>query len=228
MVALGAIPIQATRRRGAAAGRPTASDCTGGPGDQDRTRLYFKEDLVSERYDREEELRRRRAEERRPLGSDLDAQGRRMDEPRGSEGRYGDRGTRIRRGSRSSGTSDQTEGLYGSDTGSNVLGSAGCRAHRHLYPRLHRLRGRCCGDPAALHGRSRLLRLSGGWLRAGLRGLDRGPITGGSLNPARTLGPMIVAGQFSALWVYIVGPIVGAVLAALAYDRFVSQADATQ
>jgi glycerol uptake facilitator-like aquaporin len=55
-----------------------------------------------------------------------------------------------------------------------------------------------------------------------------GPITGGSLNPARTLGPMIVAGQFSALWVYIVGPIVGAVLAALAYDRFVSQADATQ
>src|SRR5215212_11294190 len=55
-----------------------------------------------------------------------------------------------------------------------------------------------------------------------------GPITGGSLNPARTLGPMIVAGQFSAVWVYVVGPIVGAVLAALVYDRFVSQADATQ
>ena len=54
-----------------------------------------------------------------------------------------------------------------------------------------------------------------------------GPITGGSLNPARTLGPMIVAGQFSAVWVYIVGPIVGAVLAALVYDRFVSHADAT-
>jgi aquaporin Z/aquaporin NIP len=55
-----------------------------------------------------------------------------------------------------------------------------------------------------------------------------GPITGGSLNPARTLGPMIVAGQFTAVWVYIVGPIVGAVLAALLYDRFVSEADATQ
>ena len=55
-----------------------------------------------------------------------------------------------------------------------------------------------------------------------------GPITGGSLNPARTLGPMIVAGQFGAVWVYIVGPIVGAVLAALLYDRFVSQADATE
>jgi aquaporin Z/aquaporin NIP len=38
---------------------------------------------------------------------------------------------------------------------------------------------------------------------------------------------MIVAGQFSAVWVYVVGPIVGAVLAALVYDRFVSQADAT-
>src|ERR687893_593565 len=54
-----------------------------------------------------------------------------------------------------------------------------------------------------------------------------GPITGGSLNPVRTLGPMIVAGQFTAVWVYIVGPIVGAVLAALLYDRFVSEADAT-
>ena len=54
-----------------------------------------------------------------------------------------------------------------------------------------------------------------------------GPITGGSLNPVRTLGPMIVAGQFTAVWVYIVGPIIGAVLAALLYDRFVSEADAT-
>ena len=58
--------------------------------------------------------------------------------------------------------------------------------------------------------------------------LIAGPITGGSLNPARTLGPMIVAGQFTAVWVYIVGPIVGAVLAALAYDRFASQSDATE
>ena len=55
-----------------------------------------------------------------------------------------------------------------------------------------------------------------------------GPVTGGSLNPARTLGPALVAGQFDAIWVYIVGPIVGAVLAALGYDRFASQADATE
>src|SRR5918993_121233 len=58
--------------------------------------------------------------------------------------------------------------------------------------------------------------------------LIAGPITGGSLNPARTLGPMIVAGQFTAIWVYIVGPVIGSVLAALLYDRFVSQSDATE
>jgi MIP family channel proteins len=57
--------------------------------------------------------------------------------------------------------------------------------------------------------------------------LIAGPVTGGSLNPARTLGPMIVAGQFSALWVYILAPVIGAVLAAVLYDRFVSEADAT-
>ena len=65
-------------------------------------------------------------------------------------------------------------------------------------------------------------------LRAGLRRLHRRPVTGGSLNPARTLGPMIVAGQFTAVRVYIVGPIIGSVLAAVAYDRFVSKADATE
>jgi glycerol uptake facilitator-like aquaporin len=38
---------------------------------------------------------------------------------------------------------------------------------------------------------------------------------------------MIVAFDFTAVWVYIVGPIIGAVLAALAYDRFASQSDAS-
>jgi MIP family channel proteins len=57
--------------------------------------------------------------------------------------------------------------------------------------------------------------------------LIAGPVTGGSLNPARTLGPMIVAGQFTAPWVYILAPIIGGVLATVLYDRFVSEADAT-
>jgi len=48
--------------------------------------------------------------------------------------------------------------------------------------------------------------------------LVAGPITGGSLNPARTLGPMIVAGDLTGWWIYILGPIVGGVLAAWLYQ----------
>lgn len=44
-----------------------------------------------------------------------------------------------------------------------------------------------------------------------------GPLTGGSLNPARTLGPAIATGNFANIWVYFVGEIIGAVLAALLY-----------
>lgn len=53
-----------------------------------------------------------------------------------------------------------------------------------------------------------------------------GPVAGGAVNPVRALGPMIVAGQFTSGWVYVLGPIVGGVLAALLHDRFVSDADA--
>jgi glycerol uptake facilitator-like aquaporin len=55
-------------------------------------------------------------------------------------------------------------------------------------------------------------------LALGLGVLAAGPVTGGSLNPARTLGPMIVAADFTGWWVYIVGPIVGGVVAALPYQ----------
>ncbi len=53
-----------------------------------------------------------------------------------------------------------------------------------------------------------------------------GPVTGGSVNPARSLGPMIVAGDLTSVWLYILGPIIGGVLGALLYDRFMAQTEA--
>jgi len=44
-----------------------------------------------------------------------------------------------------------------------------------------------------------------------------GPISGASMNPARSLGPALVAGDLSSIWVYLTAPVVGAVGAALAY-----------
>jgi aquaporin Z len=44
-----------------------------------------------------------------------------------------------------------------------------------------------------------------------------GPLTGASLNPARTLGPAVASGQFAHLWVYLIGTPLGGVLAALLY-----------
>ena len=46
-----------------------------------------------------------------------------------------------------------------------------------------------------------------------LSGLWGSPISGGSMNPARTFGPDLVALNFSDYWVYVVGPVVGAVVA---------------
>jgi MIP family channel proteins len=48
-----------------------------------------------------------------------------------------------------------------------------------------------------------------------------GPATGAGLNPARWLGPAIASGEFSDFWVYIVGPVLGAVLAAIGYRAIV-------
>jgi glycerol uptake facilitator-like aquaporin len=45
-----------------------------------------------------------------------------------------------------------------------------------------------------------------------------GPVTGASMNPARSLGPALVSGNLHALWLYLTAPLVGATLGALAYQ----------
>jgi MIP family channel proteins len=47
--------------------------------------------------------------------------------------------------------------------------------------------------------------------------LFAGPISGGSMNPARSLGPALVSGTWTDLWIYIVGPLVGAAVGAIMY-----------
>jgi len=45
-----------------------------------------------------------------------------------------------------------------------------------------------------------------------------GPISGASLNPARSFGPALAAGEWSDFWIYVIGPIAGAALGAGAYE----------
>jgi len=45
-------------------------------------------------------------------------------------------------------------------------------------------------------------------------GLAFSPLSGASMNPARSLGPAIIAGSFEHIWLYIVGPLIGALAAA--------------
>ena len=51
-----------------------------------------------------------------------------------------------------------------------------------------------------------------------LDALFGGPVTGASMNPARSLGPALAAGEWGDLWIYFIGPLAGAALGAVAYQ----------
>jgi aquaporin NIP len=52
----------------------------------------------------------------------------------------------------------------------------------------------------------------------GLDAMFGGPISGASMNPARSFAPAVVSGDLHALWLYILAPVVGASLGGLAYQ----------
>ncbi|MBF2067843.1 MAG: aquaporin [Calothrix sp. C42_A2020_038] len=56
-------------------------------------------------------------------------------------------------------------------------------------------------------------------LTVGLEALFMGPITGASMNPARSLAPALVAGIWQHQWVYWLAPILGAQLAVIVYSQ---------
>ena len=54
-------------------------------------------------------------------------------------------------------------------------------------------------------------------LTVGLESMFAGPITGASMNPARSIGPAIVSGNFEHLWIYILATCLGAMAASMVF-----------
>lgn len=51
------------------------------------------------------------------------------------------------------------------------------------------------------------------------------PLTGASMNPARTFGPALIHGQWADQWAYRAGPSVGGLVAAVAYVMIFGEKD---
>ncbi len=52
----------------------------------------------------------------------------------------------------------------------------------------------------------------------GLNVIISGPISGASMNPARTIGSAVAGNTYTSIWVYLVAPVLGAILGAWSYD----------
>jgi aquaporin NIP len=51
-----------------------------------------------------------------------------------------------------------------------------------------------------------------------LNSLFGGPVTGASINPARSFGPALASGEWTHFWIYVLGPLAGASIGAVAYQ----------
>jgi aquaporin Z len=64
----------------------------------------------------------------------------------------------------------------------------------------------------------------GGYI--GLVSVWAAPVTGASMNPIRSLAPMLVAGNFAHYWIYLIGPLLGALVAVI-FERILRGAATT-
>lgn len=56
-----------------------------------------------------------------------------------------------------------------------------------------------------------------------LEALFAGPITGASMNPARSISPAVISGDIAHLWIYLLAPILGALLASLTWKTLANK-----
>jgi aquaporin NIP len=55
-----------------------------------------------------------------------------------------------------------------------------------------------------------------------LEAMFAGPVSGASMNPARSLAPAIISGHMEHIWIYLIAPVIGALIAVVLY-RFLKR-----